>query len=177
MRKFNSQWNACLHERKESVISRTITSKTIRQNTWFQSLRRTLEISMMLQKPLMSMARDQKTFNGDGFLKNIEIYNGLCKIIDISNVLRKLWNHVIYRIVFDVMVLLITLYFLSCKHAFHCKLNSRTFYCIGFSKPFSSKIWKLSKNHWGQCTVSPKIVLPSFSSKAGSLLQYQCKWK
>ena len=86
-------------------------------------------------------------------------------------------NHVIYRIVFDVMVLLITLYFLSCKHAFHCKLNSRTFYCIGFSKPFSSKIWKLSKNHWGQCTVSPKIVLPSFSSKAGSLLQYQCKWK
>ena len=46
------QWNACLHERKESVISRTITSKTIRQNTWFQSLRRTLEISMMLQKPL-----------------------------------------------------------------------------------------------------------------------------
>ena len=109
--------------------------------------------------------------------KNVEIYNGLCKIIDISNVLRKLWNHVIYRIVFDVMVLLITLYFLSCKHAFHCKLNSRTFYCIGFSKPFSSKIWKLSKNHWGQCTVSPKIVLPSFSSKAGSLLQYQCKWK
>ena len=109
--------------------------------------------------------------------KNIEIYNGFCNIIDIFNVLRKLWNHVFCRIVFDVMVLLITLYFLSCKHAFHCKLNSRTFYCIGFSKPFSSKIWKLSKNHWGQCTVSPKIVLPSFSSKAGSLLQYQCKWK
>ena len=77
--------------------------------------------------------------------KNVEIYNGFCNIIDIFNVLRKLWNHVFCRIVFDVMVLLITLYFLSCKHAFHCKLNSRTFYCIGFSKPFSSKIWKLSK--------------------------------
>ena len=52
--------------------------------------------------------------------KNVEIYNGFCNIIDISNVLRKLWNHVFCRIVFDVMVLLITLSFLSCKHAFHC---------------------------------------------------------
>ena len=33
------------------------------------------------------------------------------------------------------MVVLITLSFLFCKHAFHCKLNLRTFYCIGFSKP------------------------------------------
>ena len=77
------------------------------------------------QKPLMSMARDQKTFNGDGFLK--KSWNLQCSLQTIISCILP------YR--FYIMVLLKTLSFLSCKHVIHCKLNLRTFYCIGFSKP------------------------------------------
>ena len=70
-------------------------------------------------------------FNGDCFLK---------KCWNLQCFLQNHWYfqcslQTTYNIVFDIMVVLITLSFLSCKHAFHCKLNLRTFYCIGFSKP------------------------------------------